>query len=638
MSAACLASRFVPDTHSDTVHGKATRHAAAQVLSRELSMRARRVAAAKNDAFKLTRQSAVVWRGDEVATLSAGEDPLKPTVTLIADESLQGADRDKVFERIKTWVADTIAERLKPLVDLSQAEDITGLAKGIAFRLSESFGILRREAAAEEIKSLDQTARAQLRKHGLRFGAFNLFFPILLKPAAAELLLTLWCLKLAKDHGLDPDNLPEPPRAGLTSIVVDPSIPEAYYQVYGFHVCGPRAVRVDILERLADQIRPLLSWKPTEAQPEPPRGATGIGAFTVTPEMMSILGCSADELGEVLRTLGFRSERKLVEKKPEPPAEPTRTENAAPADIAEPASDTDTTGAAGETEAENDRAVTAQTADGLLSSAEGSEASAADAEAAQTAEQSPGVQPGDGDSAERPNSAAESAAIDNGSVTVSAPPPVGEASSAAQVASSVSEDSPTTVVAAGDTSSDGPSSASADLQAATAEAAGSDAPSEPEASVKAADEEEAEYIELWRPKRRQDGPRRGRRGGERNRREQNSAGNAEGQDPGKSAGGEEAVAKDGDGGNRRRGKQGQGPRKPQSRPGAAPSRDGRKNDRNRQRDDGRRRGGDRNREDRNKPMVHTSAPKKKGGSVDPDSPFAALSALRQSMDDKDRGA
>ena len=36
-----------------------------------------------------------------------------------------------------------------------------------------------------------------------------------------------------------------------------------------------------------------------------PRGATGDGGFKAMPEMMSILGCSPDELGNVLKALGF---------------------------------------------------------------------------------------------------------------------------------------------------------------------------------------------------------------------------------------------------------------------------------------------------------------------------------------------
>ena len=61
--------RFSPETHADSIHGKASRHAASQVLSRELAMRARRVAAAKPEAFKLTRSARVLWRDEEIARL-----------------------------------------------------------------------------------------------------------------------------------------------------------------------------------------------------------------------------------------------------------------------------------------------------------------------------------------------------------------------------------------------------------------------------------------------------------------------------------------------------------------------------------------------------------------------------------------
>ena len=219
--------------------------------------------------------------------------------------------REKVQARLDTWLEATIAEKLKPLVEISKAEDIAGLARGIAFRLRESLGVLRRETVAEEIKSLDQNARAQLRKYGVRFGAFNIYFPVLLKPAAAELVLTLWSLKNAGANGLSVDALPEPPRAGLTSFVPDPACPEAFYRAYGYHVCGPRAVRLDMLERLADLIRPLLAWRGTNGA-TPPKGAAGDGGFTVIPEMMSLLGCSPDELGGVLKALGFRLDRRPV--------------------------------------------------------------------------------------------------------------------------------------------------------------------------------------------------------------------------------------------------------------------------------------------------------------------------------------
>ncbi|KAB2912547.1 MAG: helicase [Hyphomicrobiaceae bacterium] len=329
--------RFFPVTEAEGIHGKAARNAAAQVLARELDMRVRRVVAAKNDAFKLTRRGQILWREEEIARLEAGDAPLKPTVAILADEHLSGPDREKVQERLNTWISELIGERLKPLVEIANAQDILGLARGIAFRLTESFGVLRRESIAEELRSLDQPARAQLRKYGVRFGAFNIYFPILLKPASSELAMALWALKNGAAHGLDISALPEPPRAGLTSLAADGTIPDAYYRVLGFHVCGPRAVRIDMLERLADLIRPLVAWRADPASPAtPPKGTTGDGGFKATPDMMSILGCSAEELGHVLKALGFWVERRKLTAPASSEPAPTPAGNALPANGAPP--------------------------------------------------------------------------------------------------------------------------------------------------------------------------------------------------------------------------------------------------------------------------------------------------------------
>ena len=308
--------RFTPDTAAAGVHGKAARHAAAKVLAVELTNRAGRLVDAKDEKFKLERNGAVTWEGQEIGRLEASEDPLRPAFALIADEHLHASDKERIAARVTDWLGRLVELRLKPLIELSKAPDLTGLARGIAFRLVESFGILPRETAAEEIRALDQQARAELRKYGVRFGAYNIYFPLLLKPAAADLLLLLWALKHGAGVGIDPANLPVPPRQGLTSVPVEKSVPEVFYRAAGFHVCGSRAVRVDMLERLADLIRPLTSWKPTTERPEPPSGAVGRGGFRVQPEMLSIIGCSAEEMGNVLFALGFRKERRPVQSKP----------------------------------------------------------------------------------------------------------------------------------------------------------------------------------------------------------------------------------------------------------------------------------------------------------------------------------
>jgi ATP-dependent RNA helicase SUPV3L1/SUV3 len=350
--------RFFPDTQAEGIHGKAARNAAAHVLAKELAMRTRRLAAAKSDALKLTRRGTILWREEEIARLEAGDAPLRPAVVVLADEHLSASDKEKVHERLAAWIVETVGERLKPLVEIAAAKEISGLARGIAFRLSENFGVLRRDLVAEEMRALDQPARAQLRSYGVRFGAFNIYFPALLKPASAELALVLWVLKNGPAHGLDIAALPDPPRAGLTSLLADKTMPEAVYRVSGYHLCGPRAVRIDMLERLADQIRPLTAWRPDPAKPEaPPKGATGDGGFRVTPEMMSILGCSASEVGNVLSALGFRLHRVPLA----PPAETPAPGSDSPAgtDAVSPAADAPAEGTAAVSPAACDAAAAA---------------------------------------------------------------------------------------------------------------------------------------------------------------------------------------------------------------------------------------------------------------------------------------
>ncbi|HBF29386.1 MAG TPA: helicase, partial [Rhizobium sp.] len=204
------------------------------------------------------------------------------------------------------FVNPHISTILKPLDDLSRAEDLQGLSKGLAFQLVESLGILFRRDVTEEVKSLDQDARASMRRYGVRFGAYHIFMPTLLKPAPAELITLLWALK---NDGLDKpgfgDLIPVL-AAGRTSVVTDPGFERNFYKLAGFRFLGKRAVRIDILERLADLIRPLLQWKPGTGNR--PDGAYDGRRFTTTTAMLSILGATPDDMEEILKGLGYRAD------------------------------------------------------------------------------------------------------------------------------------------------------------------------------------------------------------------------------------------------------------------------------------------------------------------------------------------
>ncbi len=313
--------RFAPDAVADSPEGKAVRAAAQKALASEIEARSDRLSRAPNEDFVLSTDGTIRWQGEPVARLTAGDDTLAPGFVLLADEHLTGPARDRVQARVDLWVKAHVGTLLKPLIDLKDAEGLEGLARGIAFRIYEALGILERQDVANDVRQLDQDMRASLRKLGVRFGAYNIYVPALLKPAPSQLLAQLWALK----HG-SPDmpglvELPQLSASGRTSITVDPQIDKALYKVVGFRVCGPRAVRVDILERLADLIRPLIAWKPLDSSVTPPDGAIAQGGgFTVTVAMTSLLGCAGDDFAEILKSLGYRNEKREIERPVAAPA------------------------------------------------------------------------------------------------------------------------------------------------------------------------------------------------------------------------------------------------------------------------------------------------------------------------------
>ncbi|WP_099558062.1 helicase-related protein [Hartmannibacter diazotrophicus] len=304
--------RFMPDQSADGPDGKAVRAAAAKALASEFDKRAERLSRAPNDDIVLASDATLRWLGQPVAKLVAGETPLKPQVALLADEHLTGASLDMVRGRLTTWISAHIGTLLKPLIDLAEAADLDGIARGVAFRMVEALGTLERQEVADDIKALDQTARGAMRKYGVRFGAYHIYLPALLKPAPASLVAQLWALK---NGSMDMPGLAELPAlsaSGRTSIAVDPSFDKVLYRLVGFRVAGNRAVRLDILERLADIIRPLVAWKPTDGATPPDGGIAQGGGFTVTVAMTSLLGCAGEDFASILRGLGYKSEQVTV--------------------------------------------------------------------------------------------------------------------------------------------------------------------------------------------------------------------------------------------------------------------------------------------------------------------------------------
>jgi ATP-dependent RNA helicase SUPV3L1/SUV3 len=328
---------FAPDAAEAGSDAKALQAAAQQVLAREIDARSEKLSQAADEHFVLASDGTIRWTGDAVAKLVAAEDALHPRVRIIADERLTGASREKVQARLDLWVKTHIEKLLGPLFELAKAEDVTGIARGIAFQLVEALGVIERSKIAAEMKDLDQPSRGTLRKYGVRFGAYHIYVPNLLKPAARALASLLWALK---QDDVDPaalSGVQHLASSGRTSFPIDKSLPRDAYRLLGYRQCGERAVRVDILERLADLIRPALAWRETSPG-EKPNGAFDGRSFVVTQAMTSLTGSAGEDFASILRALGYRMERRPP-LPPKPAVAETPPAEAAPAQTAETAAE-----------------------------------------------------------------------------------------------------------------------------------------------------------------------------------------------------------------------------------------------------------------------------------------------------------
>jgi ATP-dependent RNA helicase SUPV3L1/SUV3 len=308
---------FVADASSGGSEAKALQNAAQKALAGEIATRAARLAEAPDEQFVLATDGTIRWTGAAVGQLIAGEEVLRPRVRVVADEHLAGAPRDAVEARLDRWAKFHIEKLLGPLFGLATAADVSGIARGVAFQLVEALGVLDRQRVAEEVKGLEQPERANLRKYGVRFGAYHIYLPLLLKPAPRALAVQLWALAHDGPQSKGLDDLLHLAGSGRTSIPVNREIDATLYRIAGYRVCGERAVRVDILERLADLIRPALAWREGVLGPKPP-GAVAGGGFTVVNTMTSLTGASGDDFASILRSLGYRMEQRPKPAEPAP--------------------------------------------------------------------------------------------------------------------------------------------------------------------------------------------------------------------------------------------------------------------------------------------------------------------------------
>ncbi len=298
---------FIADMSADKDEQKTLNAAAEASLSIEITRRAKIFANVGFKSLELNFENGlatprIAWEGNVIATAHEQGAYLAPRIKLIPETMLVGENADLVAAKTQEWLDLRIADKLAPLINLARelngetetpegAAPLSGAVRGVAYQLMERYGVLPREVVSEELKALDNEARKALRRFGIRIGSTSLYIPFILKPHATEIRLMMWAM--AEKH----NKLPSIPTPGMVWCETDKSAPRQFYTLAGFRVVGNLSIRADMLERLADAVRPL---------------GQSAGWFEVSPEIMGLVGVSGEGFAEAMAGIGYKNEVRKV--------------------------------------------------------------------------------------------------------------------------------------------------------------------------------------------------------------------------------------------------------------------------------------------------------------------------------------
>ena len=285
-----------------TLEAKALRAAAQRAVAPEVARRLGKIAAEPDEAFALTPDGVILWRGQAAAAL-IGDRPFAPRVRLYGDLGSAPA-RERAARRIEAFLAAEAGRRLPSLRKLEEAVAsgvLKGLPRGLAYRLIEAGGVLVRSGIERELTSLSQAERRALRALGVVIGAFDLHIPELAGPARP----------FARPFALATQSDWTPADGGLV-VLPTPRPHDRALAMRGLAPVGRFAAPVEQLERLDELLR---------------SAAKQGGGVLFSDQAREELGWSEADARAMLKALGYA----LVGR---PPSQvwkkraPTRTERA----------------------------------------------------------------------------------------------------------------------------------------------------------------------------------------------------------------------------------------------------------------------------------------------------------------------
>jgi ATP-dependent RNA helicase SUPV3L1/SUV3 len=272
--------------------GEAQRHllrAARRTMGQEMRRRLTQLDAARDVEFRIDPANRIGWRAPgmpedptqwaPIARLRPGPTATRPRIEPIDSEFTDDAARRRIAARLDAWFTAMVGEAFAPLWRARDAAASDPVLRGVLHLLEEGLGIV----PADSVAAVAPNQQRRLRRFGILVGAFACWMPLLLKPRAMQLRVSL----LAAQSGAPVAVLPGP---GTVSIPADGSMPPGPALAHGWVSAGPLLLRLDIAERIVGDLTAL----------------AGAGPCALPRDLASRIGCRAALVPAVLRGLGFR--------------------------------------------------------------------------------------------------------------------------------------------------------------------------------------------------------------------------------------------------------------------------------------------------------------------------------------------
>ncbi len=317
--------------------------AARKALPDEIERRVKAVVNSAEGAFKLDQKAGINWRDTNIARLLRSENLYTPRVEVHDSELLSIDQKQRIQEKLTAIIKEQVHTLLANLLKLQNAEIadnkvknnkiemkkksegevsfqkeaeliqndeasqkgstleasmMSGIARGIMFRLYENLGVMSRTLISDQLKEMPDSDKPFLARAGIRIGTETVFMPELLKPAAIKLRAMLYSIYNQDFPACGP------PPEGRVSINLVKGIDDNYWLSAGYRRIGDKVMRVDMVERVAALVRT----------------AARSGEFGITDEMLSLAGVSRDTMASMITDLGFEKLREEEAEDPEKPA------------------------------------------------------------------------------------------------------------------------------------------------------------------------------------------------------------------------------------------------------------------------------------------------------------------------------